>query len=183
MTPDWTPERLDEYAQMQGRAQAWARRARMGEFVKDPYETLDMSLAARTYSIFTAFYVAFAFGRSTPAFLMDVMMMTVGEDGGDGEGFSHYDSTQDVTQFTAALQIPGLALALASVGSMMVCAALLAPERNRSVPVWALKGLLGGPVSILELRGLRALITGRDQEEEELQALKRRRNDAASPKQ
>lgn len=153
MTPDWTPERLDEYAKMQGRAQAWARRARMGEFVTDPNETLDMPLTSRVYSILTAFWMAFAFGRATPSFLMNVV-------GGD-HGFHSVD---DVTRLTATLQIPGLALAVMSVGSGVVCAALLAPERNRSVLIWALKGFLGGPLSILQLRELGTLIT-REQEE------------------
>jgi hypothetical protein len=160
MTPDWTPERLDEYAKMQGRAQAWARRARMGEFVSDPYETIDMPLPARVYSIVTAFWIAFAFGRATPTFLTDVV------------GLEGLDTADEVARLTGALQIPGLALALAGVGSCLVCGALLAPERKRSVPVWALKGLLGGPLSVLELRGLGTLIT-REQEEEN-QASQRR---------
>lgn len=160
MTPDWTPERLDEYARMQGRTQAWARRARMGEFVNDPNETMDMSLAARLYSLFTAFWVAFAFGRATPTFLVGVV-------GGAG-----FNSEDDVRRLTETLQIPGVALALASAVSGVVCGVLLAPERNRSVPVWALKGLLGGPFSILELRGLETLITRK--QEEENQAAQRR---------
>jgi hypothetical protein len=161
MTPDWTPERLDEYAKMQGRTQAWARRARMGEFVTDPNETLDMPLAARVYSILTAFWIAFAFGRATPSFLINV----VGGDNG-------FHSVDDVTRVTATLQIPGLAFALASVGSGVVCAAVLAPERNRSVLVWALKGCLGGPLSIVQLRELGTLIT-REQDEENQSAQRR----------
>jgi hypothetical protein len=154
MTPDWTPERLDEYAKMQGRTQAWARRARMGEFVTDPNESFDMPLGNRVYSIGSAFLVAFAIGRATPSFLLDVVGMERG-----------YQSMEDVTQLTGALQIPGLALALASVGSCIVCGAVLAPERNRSFLVWAIKGFLGGPLSILQLRELETLIT-REQEEE-----------------
>ena len=69
MTPDWTPERLDEYGKSRGRALAWARRAKQGEFVGDPFESLDFPLSFRFYSIFSAFLIAFAFGRSTPNLL------------------------------------------------------------------------------------------------------------------
>ena len=69
MTPDWTPEKLDEFGKSRGRALAWARRAKMGEFVGDPYETLDLPMEFRVYAIVSSFLVAFAFGRATPNLL------------------------------------------------------------------------------------------------------------------
>jgi len=143
-TPDWTVEKLDEYAAQQGKAQDWARRSRMGEFVKDPSEISDLSIEVRLYAISTAFFVAFAFGRATPKFLGDVLH--VGTING-AEGL------QDV------LKVPALALALASLGSSVVCAAFLAPERNRGVISWGLKGLFGGPLTVLQLKELDSLIT------------------------
>lgn len=154
-TPDWTPERLDEYAKMQGKAQSWARRAKLGEFVKDPFETMDSPVEFRLYAVFTAWFIAFAFGRATPAFLSDVV--------------GSWTST-DIRNLTDGLHVPALALGLASLGSSAVCAALLAPERNRSVLVWAVKGFFGGPLAVRQLRELDQLITLEDQQKREAEA-------------
>ena len=143
-TPDWTPEKLDEYGKQQGRAQSWARRSRLGEFVRDPFETEDLSFEVRLYAISTAFFVAFAFGRATPKFLAEVLQIGT---------INSAQGIQDV------LKGPALALALASLGSSIVCAAYLAPERNRSVISWGLKGLFGGPLTVLQLKELDSLIT------------------------
>lgn len=148
-TPDWTPEKLDEYAIQQGRAQSWARRSRMGEFVKDPSETSDLSMTVRSYAIFATLFVAFAFGRATPNFFTEIL---------------HAGTKSDADGLQNVLQFPALALALASLGSCILCAAVLAPERNRSVISWGLKGLLGGPLTILELRQLNSLITREEKE-------------------
>jgi len=155
LTPDWTPERLDEYAKAQGRAQAWARRAKLGEFVKDPFETLDLPAGIRFYAVVSAFLVSFAYGRATPGFLRDVV----------GNW-----STEDIRSLTESLQIPGLALGLASLGSSVVCAALLAPERNRDALVWAIKGFFGGPLAIRQLRELDTLITREEDEKAQIEA-------------
>lgn len=148
-TPDWTPEKLDEYAIQQGKAQDWARRSRLGEFVKDPSEMSDLSIEARVYAISTAFFVAFAFGRATPTFLAEVL---------------HVSSMKSAEGIQDVLQVPALAIALASVGSSIFCAAFLAPGRNRSVISWGLKGLFGGPLTILQLRELSSLITREETE-------------------
>jgi hypothetical protein len=139
-TPDWTVEKLDEYTKQQGKAISWAKRAKEGEFVKDPNEVLDLSFSTSLYCITTWFLVAFAFGRSTPAFL-------------DLVGLESYSGIPE------GLQGPGLVLALASVGSAIVNSVILAPQQNRDGFIWSVKGLCGGPLATLELRDLKPLIT------------------------
>jgi len=121
----------------------------MGEFVKDPSETSDLSTEVRFYAMFTALFVAFAYGRATPKFLAEILRIGT---------IDSAEGLQDV------LQVPALALALASFGSSIVCAAFLAPERNRSAISWGLKGFFGGPLTILQLRGLDSLITREEEE-------------------
>lgn len=135
---------LDEYAKQRGRAQDWARKAKLGEFVKDPSETSELAPEVRIYAIFTAFFFAFSFGRATPKFLADVL---------------HVGTTSSAQGLQGVLQIPALTLAVAAVGSSIVCAAVLAPERNRDAIMWGLKGFFGGPLTVLELRELNTLIT------------------------
>ena len=148
-TPDWTPEKLDEAGRARGRAESWVRRAKEGEFVKDPYESLDLSFDLRMYCIFAAFGVSFAFGRSTPTLLHDFLSVDAG--------------LQDI------FQIPALALVAASLGSSIVCGVLFAPPKNRSALIWTIKGFMGGPLAILQLRGLDTLLT-----QGETDALKRK---------
>ena len=140
---------IDEYARQQGRAQDWARRSKLGEFVKDPSETSELAPEVRLYAIFTAVFFAFSYGRATPKFLADILHIGT---------ISSAQGLQDV------LQIPALSLALASLGSSVVCAAFLAPERNRSAITWGLKGFFGGPLTVLQLRQLDALITREEEE-------------------
>lgn len=148
-TPEWTPERLDEYAKQRGKAQDWARRAKLGEYVKDPSETSELSPEVRFYAIFTAFFFAFSYGRATPKFLAEVL---------------HIGTVSSAEGLQGVLQIPALSLALASLGSAVVCAAFLAPERNRNAITWGLKGFFGGPLTILKLRQLDSLITREENE-------------------
>lgn len=119
----------------------------MGEFIKDPAESLDLSVATRLYCVLATFWLSFAYGRSTPTFLERFVGLT------------------DSSQLTNAMQPPALALLLASIGSCGLCGFLLAPERNRSSFIWAVKGFLGGPLTIRELRELETLITRGEQEE------------------
>jgi hypothetical protein len=133
---------LDEYGKARGRAEAWARRAKMGEFVQDTSESLaELSFPLRAYSILSAAGVSFAFGRSTPTLLTDYL---------------HVSSPQILQ---GALLVPGLVLAAASLGSSVACGFLFAPEKNRNSVVWVIKGLLGGPLALSELRGLETLVT------------------------
>lgn len=151
-TPDWTVEKLDEYTKQQGRAVSWAKRAKLGEFVKDPNELLVLSLPMTFYCVMTWFIVAFAFGRSTPAFLTMI--------GSEGSGFNEF------------LQAPGLALAAASLGSSIFSGIILAPQLNRDVFTWSVKGFCGGPLAVLELRGLEPLITQGELQEQQKQEAK-----------
>lgn len=149
-TPDWTAEKIDEYAIQQGRAQDWARRSRQGEFMKDPAETSDLPTEVRLYAMATSLFFSFSFGRATPNFLADLL---------------HVGTLDSAEGLQGVLQVPALVLALASLGSGVLCAASLAPERNRSVIVWGLKGLLGGPLTVLKLKDLDSLITRAETEE------------------
>jgi len=141
LTPDWTPEMLDEEGKKRGRAQAWARKARAGEFVKDPYEMLAIEGAIQAYSISFFLLISFAFGRATPS-LFEMMHL---------ENIGH--NVQEIAQ------VPALVAILTAVGSSVLTSTILAPEKNRSQFVWAVKGLFGGPVAIAELRGLDMLQT------------------------
>lgn len=107
--------------------------------MKDPSEVLDLTLPMTAYCVTTWLMVAFAFGRSTPAFL-------------DLVGIAD-------TSLTQIFQVPGLILALASLGSGVVSSTVLAPQLNRDTFVWGVKGFCGGPVAVLELQGLDPLIT------------------------
>lgn len=139
-TPIWTPEKLDEAGKKAGQAQAWARKARMGELKKDPFEILAVEGELRLYSIFVAIYVSLAFGNATPrAFNM------IG-----------IESSDDLLEF---FKIPALALLVAGIGSAVVNAVALAPPKKRSSFVWGLKGLMGGPLAVRQLRELDDLKT------------------------
>lgn len=156
LTPDWTAEKLDEYGKSRGRALAWARKAKLGEFMKDPNETLDLPIPFKLYSIFSFFLIAFAFGRATPNLLSQVDMPT---------------TTMEL------LQGPAVALILASASSMFFCGGILAPSKNRSKFVWSIKGLMAGPVAISQLRGLDDLITREESESNGLQEIIKRRQE------
>lgn len=138
-TPDWTPEDIDELTGQQGKAYSWAKRARANRMVTDEEEILVLNFPMTAYCLFSSSFCAFAYGRSTPTFLN---MVGIGD-----------------TSIAESLQGPGLALILAAIGSSIVSATILAPQLNRSSFVWGLKGLCGGPLAILRLRELEALIT------------------------
>ena len=142
-TPDWTPELLDEEGIKRGKAIAWARKAKAGEFVKDPFETMTIDGSIRLYSIFVAGIVAFGFGRATPSFLE----MINAKDSGIQE----------------VIQVPALIALLVAVGSSVVNSVVMAPEKKRSQFVWAVKGLFGGPVAMAQLRTLDPLQTREEQ--------------------
>ena len=139
-TPDWTPEKLDEWGKQQGKAMAWARKARDGEFVKDPLENLDLELPQRLYSILTALLASLVFGKSTPTLLHNL------------------DVDSSLASVPDALQAPAAALLLAAVGSG-VFSAIQAGSLNRNQVIWFIKGILGGPLTIRQLRGLSSLTT------------------------
>ncbi|KAL7545238.1 hypothetical protein ACHAWF_008588 [Thalassiosira exigua] len=138
-TPLWTPEKLDEAGKKAGEAQAWARKARMGELKKDPFEVLAVEGELRLYSIFVTITVALAYGKSTPTALKMV-------------GFGSGDALDFV-------QVPALALLVAGLGSAVVNGVIFAPPKKRSSFVWGMKGLMGGPLAVGQLRELDDLKT------------------------
>lgn len=137
-------EKLDEWGRKQGKAQAWARRAREGEFVKDPLETTELGTEQRVFSILTSLMVATAFGKSTPTFLVQMSGLL--------------DDEAAARSILGTLQAPAAGLLVASMGSLFYCA-VQASEKNRDPVVWSIKGLLGGPFSIKSLRESEALLT------------------------
>jgi hypothetical protein len=143
-----TVEDLDEIGKMSGKASAWANNARRGRLVKDPLETIELDLAQRVFATTTALLATTAYGRATPTFLTQF----VGLPAGSG------------SDFLEALQIPALVLLVASVGSAAVCGTQ-AIKKKRSQFVWAFKGLMGGPLSIQQLRSCSELITQGEIEE------------------
>lgn len=145
-TPDWTPEAIDEITRKQGQAQSWARKSRASRMVTDDNELMVLNFPMTAYCLFTSFFCAFAYGQSTPTFL-------------------HMVGISD-TSFTSLLQVPGLVLILACIGSSIVSANILAPPLNRSSLVWGFKGLCGGPIAILQLRELQALVSRAEYEKE-----------------
>ncbi|KAL3801125.1 hypothetical protein HJC23_002418 [Cyclotella cryptica] len=138
-TPLWTPEKLDEAGKKAGQAIAWARKAKMGELKKDPFEVMAVEGELRIYSIIVAITTALAFGNATPT----LMSMT-------GLG------SDELVKF---LRIPAVVLLVASAGSGIVNAAVLAPPKRRSSLVWGVKGLMGGPLAVRQLRELGDLKT------------------------
>lgn len=144
--PDWTPEMLDEEGRKAGQAQAWARKARAGEFKGDPFEILSIEGSLQAYSVITTIFVAFAFGNST-ARLFDLL------------------SISDADGIVDLLQGPALAMVLASIGSSITCAVALAPGKNRNSFVWGIKGYAAGPLAVLQLKELDSLITRGEAEE------------------
>jgi hypothetical protein len=155
LTPDWTPQRLDEWGRQQGRVESWARQAKQGAFVGDPLESFDSLLVSqRLYGIGTALLTALAFGRATPN-----LISLVGLDNGDGAVSN---------SLAVALQIPAVALIVASLGSSVYCA-MTASKKNRSLYVWAVKGFMGGPITVQQLASLSVLITRQEMQDQERQ--------------
>ena len=134
---------LDEEGKRAGRAMSWAKKARAGEFVKDPFELLNIEGSLQFYSIITTIITALAFGKASPTFLVDFLKF----------------SQSDATGFLSLLQVPALIFVLASLGSCVTCGAVLAPSKNRNSFVWGIKGFAAGPVAILQLKSLDTLIT------------------------
>lgn len=146
-TPLWTAEKLDEEGRRAGRATDWARKARAGDFVKDPSETLVIAGGLRYYNMATALLIAIAFGTPTR-----VLLEWIGSGSSDGSSFADN------------LQGPALALILANVGSSIFCY-IQAEGKNRSKFVWFVKGLMGGPLAVAEFSQANVLMTQAETEE------------------
>jgi len=141
--PEMTPEMLDEEGRKAGRAVAWAKAARAGEYKKDPYEKMNVENDLQVYSILSVLFVSFAFGKSS-------------------------DKALDLLGFTndgilSVLHGPALVLFLVSISSCVFCAIFLAPEKNRSPFIWGVKGLAGGVLTVLQLKELDSLNLRRDE--------------------
>lgn len=136
-TPDWTAERLDEEGKRQGQAISWARRAKEGQYIQDADEEILVQNESRLYATFSSFLVSIAFGRSS----LDFMITLIGID---------LDQAQS---FLEILKYPALSVGVAAFLSSGI-SVLLAKEKNRNQFVWAVKGFMGGPVSIMLLRNL-----------------------------
>jgi hypothetical protein len=148
----WTAEKLDEYGKMRGRVISEARRADADKIVPDRMEVLEnLDLSQRLYAICTALLVSVAFGRSTPVFFAQIL---------------HYAGSSTDIPILDVAKVPAAALVLASVGASAYCA-IQAPQKRRNSLVWSIKGLLGGPVSIRQLRDLPSLVTRRERDEDE----------------
>jgi hypothetical protein len=143
MTPEWTPEMLDEEGRKRGKAQAWARKARAGEYRRDPMERTGVEGSIRAYCIVWIMTTAFAFGQSSPTFLQTFVGLT------DSASATILDVLHPIA----------LALIAASIGSCVVSSVVLAPPLNRSSFNWGLKGLAGGPLTVFQLKSLEALRT------------------------
>jgi len=133
-TPDWTPARLDEEGRKIGQADSWALEERKKQEKEERNrEILDFNGASRAYAIAMFASAALGFGKATPAALTMLDL----------------DSS-----IQTAVQIPAFVLLVSAVGSSILAAVVLAPEKNRSPLIWGLQALVGGPVAVLQLRNL-----------------------------
>jgi len=132
-TPDWTPEKLDEQGRKRGQALSWARKAKQGQFLQDPFEIFAIEGHLRLYTVFASLLVAIAFGNSSPAFFSSI-------------GFQH-DALLDTFRYPAA------AVVAAAFGSS-VLAGIMAKHKGRNAFLWALKGFAAGPVAVYQIRSL-----------------------------
>jgi hypothetical protein len=115
----------------------------MGALKKDPFEVLAVEGELRLYSIVAAVIVSCAYGNSTPKTL-------------DMFGLASND--------LVFVKIVALALIAAGLGSALVNSAALAPPRRRSSFVWGVRGLLGGPLAVIQLCELDVLKTNEESE-------------------
>jgi len=99
-----------------------------------PPQPFVLSLVERFYIVTAAFAFAISTGKST-AEAIDLGMSS---------------------QVLEAAQAAALALGVMSVASTVVCS-ILAQKKNRSVPLWAVKGLLCGVASLYEVQRLEPL--------------------------
>jgi hypothetical protein len=146
MTPDWTSERVDDTVRRQGSAISWARQTRDEQILPDQFESIDMHLSQRAYSLLTAVLVATSFGKSTPTF-------------GEMTGLiQNSQQLAELSQTLNLLKLPALALLLSSIGSSIFCT-IAASEKKRDALIWLVKGLLGGPWTLRQLRELPGLVS------------------------
>jgi hypothetical protein len=121
----------------------------------DLYETMDLIPSQRIYSIIFMIIVTIAYGRATPQF---VSMMTHNTIHSLSSSLSSSSSSTDtMNEMIPILQGMALGLFLTAIGSS-IAAVFLAQNQNRSTSIWAIKGLLGGPFTVQQLRNLDPII-------------------------
>lgn len=144
LVPNFTPQSLDEYTKRQGKTVDWARKTKAERLILDRQERLEIALPQRVYSMLTGLLVATAFGKSTPIFLTQTLNLV-----------SSLDETK-LEELLDLLKAPAIALIVAAVGSSVYCA-ITASRKQRNSVVWTIKGLLGGPLTVSQLRTLSPL--------------------------
>jgi len=132
-TPDWTPEKLDE----EGRKRGDILQAKEGKFTKDKYESLTIEGSMQRYSIFAVAFIAFA---SSDASSNSLELLNLG-------------ILSNIMQFVV------FKLVIIQAVASILCGAVFAPMKNRSRFVWGVKGLVGGPLAIIQLNKLDELMT------------------------
>lgn len=123
--PEWTPAMLDEEGRRAGRAMSWAR-DQAKKCVSDPFESFHLEANLQLYSILSSLVVSFVYGRSTATLL------------------KLFDSNADVKSFLESFQPVAIAIIAASLLSSVINGFILAPEKNRSMVIWFIKGFVGG---------------------------------------
>jgi len=136
-TPDWTLEKLDE----KGRKRREVLQARGGKFTKDQYESLNIEGSMQRYSIFAAAFIAFALSNASSNSLE---LLNLG-------------ATASI--LLHVMQYIALKLVIIQAVACILCGAVFAPTKNRSRFVWGVKGLVGGPLAIMQLNKLDELMT------------------------
>ena len=159
MTPLWTPEQLDLEGQKLGRASDWARNAKAGAFVPDPYELLVIDGNLRTYSIGTSLLVSIVLSHHVTAQLLGVATATA-------TATATAATLETAVDFQSALEPLAYTILIANVGACLFNANM-APSKKRNTWVWAFKGLFGGPLAISQLRNLDTLMTRAEQEQKQ----------------
>jgi hypothetical protein len=157
-----TAQRLDvELARGAGRASSWAAAKRQErEKTKKVrtenamYESMDsLSTPQRVFSVVTWLLVALAYGQASPRFFTQVVPVA--------------PSPSALSELLESLQVPATAFLLTSLGSA-VASGFLAQTKGRNLGSWAVKGFLGGPLTIRQLRDLQPIVDGSSIANEEL---------------
>ena len=120
---------LDEEGRRAGKAISWARAARAGEFMSDPYEHVNVEGGLQIYSIVSTLIVAFYFGKASPSLLT---MLDLPEE----DVFSLF-------------RVPAYIILTASLISSVTAGFILAPQQNRNRLAWFVKGFAGGKMICL----------------------------------
>jgi hypothetical protein len=160
MTPLWTPEQLDLEGRKLGRASDWARNAKAGAFVPDPYELWVIDGNLRIYSIVTSLLVASILSHHATTQVLGLFDPTM-----TATTTTTTTTTFETTAvFQSTLEPLAYTILLANIGTCLFNVRM-APSKKRNPWVWAFKGLFGGPLTISQFKSLETLMTRAEQEE------------------